>query len=80
MRYGIFDVQGADCLGFDWVTLNPKWCTSARGKQHCMATDAKQWLCTRIRGVHITFHQSLLNSNVTAITANLLLGLRNKVI
>ncbi len=32
-------------------------------------------LCVGVcRGVQITFHQSLLNRNVTAITANFLLG------
>ena len=33
-----------------------------------------------IRGVQITFHQLLLNGNVTANTANLPLGSWNKVI
>ena len=41
--------------------------------------ESVQTLCMS-RGVQITFHQSLLNGNVTAITANLLLGSWNKVI
>jgi len=38
-------------------------------------------LCVGVcRGVQITFHQSLLNRNVTAITANFLSGREIKVI
>jgi len=40
----------------------------------------KPRLAALLGGVNITFHQSWLNSNVTAITANLLLGSWNKVI
>ncbi len=35
---------------------------------------------SQLSGVQTTFHQSLLNSNVTAISANLLLYLSNKVV
>ncbi len=45
----------------------------------CMPVTSYMFMIM-IRGVQLTFHQSLLNGNITAITANVLLGSWNKVI